>query len=60
MLNTSATDIYGTAYPRGFTEKGVYRFVIYAEDKDGLPARPYQVEVNTQPGQAVYLPLIVK
>jgi len=59
MVSTSAVDIYSTAYARGFTEKGIYRIVIYAEDKDGLLARPYQVEF-TPAKSLLYLPLILK
>jgi hypothetical protein len=48
---------YSATYT-GFTEPGVYRVVVQAEDDHLLEARPVVVEVNT--GRRVYLPLIVK
>ncbi len=46
---------YGASYT-GFTERGVYRVVIYAEDGEGLQARPVAMTVST--GSRVYLPLV--
>jgi hypothetical protein len=48
---------YGAAYP-GFTEHGACRVVIYAEDGEGLEARPVAITVST--GVRVYLPLLIR
>jgi hypothetical protein len=40
----------------GFTQAGVYRIVVQAEDNDGLVARPVVIEVRT--GRQVFLPLV--
>jgi hypothetical protein len=42
----------------GFTEFGVYRIVVHAEDNEGLKARPLTIEV--QVGSQLFLPLIVQ
>ena len=38
----------------GFTEPGVYRIIIQAEDNEGLKARPVVIEVNA--GSGAFLP----
>lgn len=48
---------YAAAYP-GFTERGAYRVVIYAEDGEGLEARPVAVLVHT--GLPLYLPWVLR
>ena len=48
---------YGVTYT-GFTEPGVYRVVIYAEDSGGLQAQPVAIVVSA--GQRVFLPMIVR
>lgn len=40
----------------GFTQAGVYRIIIHAEDNDGLAARPVVIEVDA--GGRVYLPVV--
>ena len=55
VLLDQGSDWYGAIYS-GFDEMGTYRVVIYAEDDDGLEARPLAIEVTT--GWPVYLPLI--
>ncbi len=40
----------------GFTQAGVYRIILHAEDNDGLKARPLVIEVNA--GSQVFLPII--
>jgi hypothetical protein len=50
-------DWYGATYT-GFDEKGTYRVVVYAEDDDGLEARPLAIEVTT--GWPIYLPLVLR
>ena len=40
----------------GFIEKGSYRVVIYAEDGEGLEAKPVTLTVGV--GPAIYLPMI--
>lgn len=40
----------------GFDEKGLYRIVIYAEDDEGLEARPLALEIST--GGQLFLPAI--
>jgi len=57
VLLDQGNDWYGATYT-GFDEMGVYRVVIYAEDGDGLEARPLAIEVRT--GWAVYLPLVMR
>ncbi len=48
---------YGAAYT-GFTERGAYRAVIFAEDGEGLEARPVSISIST--GQQVHLPLVLR
>jgi hypothetical protein len=50
-------DVYAGDYP-GFTQPGLYRIVIHAEDSDGLVARPVVIEVNT--GSQVFLPAVTR
>jgi len=40
----------------GFTQPGIYRIVIQADDNEGLKARPFVIEVNA--GSRVFLPLV--
>lgn len=40
----------------GFTEAGVYRIVVQAEDNEGLKARPVVIEFNT--GSQIFLPVV--
>lgn len=42
----------------GFRERGAYRVVIYAEDGEGLEARPVAMTVIT--GWGTYLPLVIR
>lgn len=42
----------------GFTQAGLYRIVIQADDNDALKARPVVLEVNI--GNRVFLPLVVR
>ncbi|MEZ4866397.1 MAG: C13 family peptidase [Caldilineaceae bacterium] len=42
----------------GFTQSGIYRIVIQAEDSDGLSARPLVIEVDN--GSRLFLPLIMQ
>ncbi len=42
----------------GFTEIGVYRIVLYAEDNGGRMARPFTLEVRS--GWRVYLPMLIR
>lgn len=48
---------YGVTYT-GFTERGMYRVVVHAEDSSGLQAQPVMVMVGT--GPRVYLPLMIR
>ncbi len=48
---------YGVTYT-GFTERGTYRVVMYAEDSDGLEARPVAMQVQT--GWRAFLPMLLK
>ena len=57
VLRDQGGDWYGATYT-GFDEIGTYRVVVYAEDDDGLEARPLAIEVTT--GWAVYLPLVMR
>jgi len=52
----------------GFTQLGVYRVVVHAEDSDGLQARPAIITINTaapvggqvEDNTQVYLPLVTR
>lgn len=57
LVRERGTDWFSTTYP-GFTERGAYRVVYYAEDGDDLAAQP--LAVQTTPDRMVYLPLVVK
>ncbi len=58
LLTSGGTNsIYEGVYT-GFTQRGLYRIVIYARDGQGLVARPVEVFVNT--GSRVYLPLMLR
>lgn len=57
LFREGNTDWFGTSYP-GFIEQGAYRVVYYAEDGEGLSARPLAVQASR--AGAVYLPLIVR
>ncbi len=58
LLTSGGTNsIYEGVYT-GFTQRGLYRIVIYARDGQGLVARPVEVFVNT--GSRVYLPSVVR
>jgi hypothetical protein len=48
-----------SAYYNAFGEEGLYRVVIYVEDRVGNQAQPYMVKVGEQEAY-VYLPLILK
>jgi hypothetical protein len=48
---------YGVTYT-GFTERGMYRVVVYAENNDGLEAQPVAVEVRN--GFLAYLPVLIR
>jgi hypothetical protein len=54
ILLNRGDDWYGATYA-GFTERGVYRVVVYAEDDAGLEARPVALEVRT--GWQAFMPL---
>lgn len=64
---TLVGDRYQLHYP-GFTQLGLYRVVVHAQDSDGLQARPAVITVNTAApvgGQFasnahVYLPLVTR
>jgi hypothetical protein len=49
--------LYEVTY-RSFDEHGAYRVVIYAEDGEGLEARPVAITVST--GTRLYLPLVIR
>ena len=49
-------DFYAGEYP-GFTQPGVYRIIIQAEDNDGLVARPVEIVVTVAESK-LFLPLI--
>lgn len=49
-------DFYAGEYP-GFTQPGVYRILIQAEDNDGLVARPVEIVVTVADSK-LFLPLI--
>ncbi|MEZ4867554.1 MAG: C13 family peptidase [Caldilineaceae bacterium] len=57
LATTNNGDIYSGIYP-GFTQNGIYRIVVHAEDNDGLVAHPVEIEVNV--GNKVYLPLVIR
>jgi hypothetical protein len=45
----------------GFTEDGVYRLVVYAEDGEGNVSQPDVLEVNMGSGDAsTYLPILLR
>lgn len=46
------------AYYDGFKEAGSYRIVLYADDDQGLEARP--VEITVRVGSRLYLPLVAR
>jgi hypothetical protein len=56
-LFSQGNDQYGVLYT-SFDEIGEYRVVIYAQDNEGLQARPKEVLVRT--GWPVYLPLVIR
>lgn len=64
---TLVGDRYVLAYS-GFTQLGLYRVVVHAEDSDGLQARPAVITVNTaapvggqfEENAQVYLPLVTQ
>jgi len=57
-LQDQGNSNWAVTYP-AFTESGNYRLVVYAEDNDGLQARPRELTI-TIGGAKVYLPVIVK
>jgi len=57
VLQQGAVDVYAAEYT-GFDKQGVYRIVIYADDEDGLPARPAVLTIDTR--NRTMLPLIVR
>jgi hypothetical protein len=56
-LTDQGNNVYGTTYP-GFSEEGTYRVVVYAEDEDGLEARPVAIEVRVGDPPLLYLPYV--
>jgi sugar lactone lactonase YvrE len=56
-LTQRSDGTYSVTYP-GFTQPGMYRLVLYAEDDEGLQARPLVVEVYT--GNRLFLPLVTR
>jgi hypothetical protein len=56
-LSPEGAGWYRTNYP-GFNELGSYRIVFYAEDNEGLQARP--LEVNAWSGRQVFLPMLLR
>jgi hypothetical protein len=59
VLLEQEEDWYGAMYS-GFDEIGVYRVVVYAEDRDGWESQPFAIEVEIGLGWAVYLPMVVR
>lgn len=57
VLLNQGNGSYATTYT-GFDEVGLYRVVVYAEDDQGVQARPVSIEVRT--GWKVYLPIAMK
>ncbi|MEM7126197.1 MAG: fibronectin type III domain-containing protein [Chloroflexota bacterium] len=57
LLQSHDDDQYRGTYS-GFTEQGVYRIVIHANDEDNLQAQPKALSLNTQ--QEFYLPLLIQ
>jgi hypothetical protein len=57
VLVDQGEDWYAATYT-GFDEVGTYRVVVYAEDDDGLEARPLAIEIRA--GYSVWLPLMIK
>ncbi|MEZ4658291.1 MAG: C13 family peptidase [Caldilineaceae bacterium] len=58
VLLDQGNDWYGARFD-GFSEKGTYRVVFYADDNQGVHARPLSVEVQLGSND-VYLPLIMR
>jgi hypothetical protein len=56
-LFSQGSNQYGILYP-SFDEIGEYRIVIYAQDNEGLQARPKEILART--GWPVYLPLLLR
>lgn len=56
VLNDQGNDQFAALYP-GFSQPGLYRIVIYAED-DAQEARPYSLA--TYAGPATFLPMLVR
>ncbi|MEM7133160.1 MAG: C13 family peptidase [Chloroflexota bacterium] len=56
LLRPQGDGQYAVNYS-GFTEAGIYRIVIHAEDVDGLEGAPVVLEVEH--GQVIYVPFIV-
>jgi len=56
-LTPLESDQFAVTYT-GFTEIGVYRIVLYAEDNGGRMARPKALEVRS--GWRVYLPVLIR
>ena len=50
-LSQEQSTRYGGGY--NFVEEGTYRVIVYAKDRQGLSARPIEVEFNVAQGQAV-------
>ena len=57
VLRSQGQNSYAATYT-GFNEKGVYRIVVYAEDDEGLEARPLAIEVSA--GSQLFLPAITR
>ncbi|MBV7334338.1 C13 family peptidase [Chloroflexi bacterium TSY] len=55
VLQRKGNNRYAAEYP-GFDERGIYRIVIYADDNEGLFARPVSIDVDT--GRNIFLPLV--
>lgn len=55
VLQSLGSGQYAASYT-GFSEKGEYRVVVYAEDDEGLEARPADLQVRT--GYGVFVPAI--
>lgn len=57
LAREGLSDWYTATYP-GFTERGAYRVVFYAEDGEELQAQPVALAINT--GTQIYLPLVLR
>ncbi len=57
VLLNQGNNSYAATYA-GFSEIGVYRVAVYAEDADFLQAQPYVLQIRT--GWKVYLPAVLK